>query len=613
MAENILGTTTDKGLGGNRKSRTATYQGGMRLNTGGNPGGVSLGSGRISASAAGVGSVRAPHLQARNMDAFIQRTPEAKGPLIDAKTAEQGMSHIARSLDNYVNETEQLRAVKATVDLKEEMFKLLHGNPDSDNPVEAGGYIAMKGFMAVDGYQGYSQQIDTLMKDSLEGLNPMARQKAVMGMFALRDSYLKEGSAHAVTAKGDIHDMNVAAQRQGIEAELFAMPYQALDTIVVDEDGNKSTAMGEKKIEFLNTFPVEDLDTGIKAWEGMMFGIGEKIYFDNAGRKQKDGTYEIGSGLNDAQVWRNTVGAKELSGPALAEFDKKLYVWGANEASMYVVNDNEKEAADNITKTRTQTNNYATTMEALFDPEQESPSMLDVTRMMKTGELNSTQWSAYKTAFNQQSKTVDPGVANPALATQIEKHIEALASSHSLVSDRAELTTIITQANLPRAETKALQRFLRTNSNSKYNANMKEASSIIDDIIPQSMRPTGGISPSNLPIEVETTTSDMIERYARDEYKRLTDPYSEKPITHDEAISSIRKKYASGEAFFSAIPHIPRIGKPSTVPEYKQALRMLKHADQTGTMTEQEMFEARKNMNECLAYLQFYKSKGVDR
>lgn len=565
MAVNILGTTSEQGLGANRKGRTAKYDGNIaRLNTGGLMQGLNPKTGQVSIGAAA--GLKAPTLQARNTLAFTQETPTAAKALVSDKAALAGMTTLARSLDNYTEELSEAEATAATIMFKESLFDEFHGNDEKG----IAGFRHTKGLGTTGGYQNYSKNVDENMRGALEALDPISRQKAVMHMFAVRDDYLNKGAQHVVQEKENLRQFNNEATRQSIEKEAFAYPPDILSKEQVGPNGEKFTAISRLKQEWYSTFDMENLAQAEATFDKMVLGIGDKIYQDNRGKLGKDGYYKIGSGLEDARVFRETIGAATLSPESLAFLDKQIGAWEDTEASKYVSNNTRKEAQEAKNKVRAQSTNEAEFYNRIDDENPaNNPTLQEVNNAFAIGKLSKQSHSVLRNAIKSSEAKTDAGEYSVELEQYFNDKLNDMLANHFSDGESNTLIKELEQSTLDTATKRQISSKLmalvagdKSNTRAKANAEIKEFISPTYKTVQG-----GGAGPK----QVKTDTEQKLERRALERYDELILD----GVSNYDAVNKVKSDFSGQEPYFASLPSMPGYGKPETREEFIRVANMI--------------------------------------
>lgn len=564
----VLGSTENKGLGGQGKRSAGAYQGGnVRLNTGGVSGGIGLSSGRISAGA-GAG-INAPLIQARTIQPFVAETPRAQGPALSGEAVERGMTQLAISVERYADDVATLRAQEAAITFNSSMRDLFHGNSEKGTV----GYRNTKGFASIDGYTEYQSQVNEAMQTALAELPPAARQKAVMNMFATRDSYLNKGSQHAVSEKDKYNEYLNQKERVDIERDFSAFPPDALAQVKVDEEGNQYTVESRLKQRWFSTYDPEQLELAQSKWESLVEATAKSLYYASPSVVDKNGNYSVGEGLQELTAFRNLIATNHLPKTKLGELDRFIQQAESQEAIKYNQAESIRDRKEAKTQKRVQVTNFVNALVSLRDPNSEEMSITDALNKVKAGTMTVPQFNTYERAVLKKHEVKDEGVSDYGLVLELDTMINEAAGSSSILDQTSSIGQLIEESNLSGSLKYGLVRRLADSGNKEVSANRKLAREQIGFTINPTYRsPTQQELRENISwtqsTQVKTDEEKKIEFEAYQYYVELTS--GETPLRHTEALKKVTTEYTGGKRQFDLLGPIGSYGKPSSSKQLEQ-------------------------------------------
>lgn len=589
----IFGTTENIGLGSNRKSSTPTFRSSVSgLDTGSRRSGVSISAGRINLSAAG--SVRAPQIVARSSNPFLKATKQANGPLVSDRAFAQGMGDIAQGLVTYTDKLVDEEARTVLLNHRKRMMAIYHGD-DAGNS----GYRHTDGYEARDGLTGYYETIQNELDSSLAALSPAARQKAIGSLMSVNDSYRKLAATHAVDAGKKIEADLIVNERSQIEEEAYNNPLNLAPTIVTDQNGKKVSKASDLKIRYGSTFKTGDLKDAIKGWEGMIVGVGEKIYNSNATKvvTKEDGEKElvIGSGLEDLKVYYDTIAKGELSASSQEDFIEKVIAKHQKEETK-LQNDFEKSWEVRFTRleTRKKSINSSTEFAKLYGNKEAPITPTEMYVKASKGLVTESSANVYRTAYESINKG-DKVVTDIEDYTFLLNAINETSDVNYVVGDVDVAELVNSYGTLSITDRKSLANKVITNIGSREKDQLKDVSRSLKALIPPIY------DAWNNPTDEENVLWIKGEK----EYSDLRAGGA----THEDALFKVETKYGNPDLIFTMLPSI--LGeKPKTAAAYSNIVKKLRTFKASGQIDANEYNKAVQDLGHYKSILTGRLNKG---
>jgi len=565
----IEGSITTSGEPATRGGRSVSYEGAaMHLNTGNSPGGINTNAGNISLNV--IGNINAPVLQARTHEADVNTVGRAAEPIVSPEVVQQGMGQLANAVAHYTDTMNAVKAKDAELALREKLFPLFHGNEKNE------GYVAATGRKAVEGYSEFSNTINSAMQETLMSLNPAARLKAKDNLFQVAESYRAKGASHSEMEGRKIREGQKQAERSLITKELHAYPPDAIGKPIADEngnvilgkDGNPQFGASILKQRFFSTYDAHEFDQASKAWEGELVNAAERLYMDKRGGLDNNGNYKIGKGLEEAKIFRDTIGKLELSEDKLGEIDRKLFTWENHEMQQSLSSKHMQEVREEKNLKRMQNTTEASLFASMYD--EKKPMVLtphEVWKMAASGRISESGAAAYVSMARREA-TGDDVVSDLRTFDNLKRNLLDSADSNFIDGDTNYINEVVTAKDLNRNERKELINYASSLRQKESSSRVKIAYKRISASVPNSFDAMGK----------RTNVSLVVEQNAQREYDYLSEPKEGETqvAAHNRALDFVVDKYSKSDIPLQYMPKLYGGVKPKNMEDVNSILIKLK-------------------------------------